>query len=150
MIRQAPGRQGRDGSGGEEKGPTTTPPPSAGRGAVWAGLVASVGTLLCCVLPSLLVLAGLGATVAALTSRVPGLVWLSRHKGWVFLAAGLLVFGSRLYSERVAPRAATEGAACPPALGRWTRRAWWLSVVLYGIGLISVYVVGPLLLGSGG
>lgn len=124
--------------------------PSTGGGAVWAGLVASVGTLLCCVLPSLLVLAGLGTTVAAVTSSVPGIVWFSRHKGWVFLVAGVLIVGSRLYSERVAPRVTVEGANCPPALGRWTRRAWWLSVVLYGAGLCAVYVVGPILLGSGG
>lgn len=121
-----------------------------GRGAVWAALTASVGTLLCCVLPSLLVLAGLGTTVAAVTSRVPGLVWLSRHKGWVFLVAGLLIVGSRIYSERVAPKVVTQGASCPPALGRWTRRAWWLSVVLYAFGLAAVYLVGPLLLRSTG
>lgn len=123
---------------------------STGSGAIWAALAASVGTLLCCVLPSLLVLAGLGTTVAAVTSNVPGLVWLSRHKGWVFLVAGLLIAGSRLYSRRVAPRMSVEGASCPPALGRWTRRAWWLSVALYGAGLFAVYVVGPILLGSGG
>ena len=121
-----------------------------GRSAVWAALVASVGTLLCCVLPSLLVLAGLGTTVAAVTTNVPGLVWVSRHKGWVFLAAGAFIVGSRLYNERVAPRVTVEGGSCPPALGRWTRRAWWLSVVLYGVGLLAVYVVGPLLLRSAG
>lgn len=123
---------------------------TAGRGAVWAALTASVGTMLCCVLPSLLVIAGLGTTVAAVTARVPGLVWLSQHKGWVFLVAGLLIVGSRIYSERVAPKVVTPGASCPPALGRWTRRAWWLSVVLYALGVIAVYVVGPLLLWSGG
>lgn len=122
---------------------------SGGR-AVWAGLIASLGTLICCVLPALLVLAGLGTTVAAVTSSVPGLVWLSGQKGWVFLAAGVMIGGSRLYAERVAPRVAIDGASCPPALGRWTRRAWWLSVAVYGVGLTTVYVVGPLLLWSGG
>ena len=123
---------------------------SRGSRAVWAALAATVGTLLCCVLPSLLVLAGLGTTVAALTSSVPGLVWLSQHKGWVFLVAGLVIAGSRLYNERVAPRVVVQGASCPPALGRWTRRVWWLSVMLYAVGLMAVYVVGPVLLGSGG
>lgn len=122
---------------------------STARGAAWAALAASVGTLLCCVLPSLLVLAGLGTTMAAVTSTVPGLVWLSRHKGWVFLMAGLLIVASRLYADRVAPQVATEGAACPPAVGRWTRRVWWTSVALYGVGLVAVYVVGPVLLRAG-
>lgn len=123
---------------------------SSGVGAVWTAFGASVGTLLCCVLPSLLVLAGMGTTVAAVTSAVPGLVWLSRHKGWVFLVAGVLILGSRVYSTHVAPRVANEGASCPPALGRWTRRVWWLSVVLYGAGLVAVYVLGPILLAGGG
>lgn len=119
---------------------------SAAAGSAWAALIASVATLLCCVLPSLLVLAGLGTTVAAATSAMPWLVSLSRHKHWVFLAAGLLIVGSRVYADRVAPRLAVEGVACPPALGRWTRRAWWASVVLFLLGLTAVYVVGPLLL----
>lgn len=121
-----------------------------GDGAVWGALGASVATLLCCVLPSLLVLAGLGTTVAAVTSALPLLVTLSRHKAWVFLAAGLLIVGSRVYSTRVVPRLAADGTACPRALGRWTGRAWWTSVVFYVVGIVAVYVVGPLLLGSGG
>lgn len=125
-----------------------TPWRSTGPGAVWAALGASVATLLCCVLPSLLVLAGLGTTVAAVTSALPWLVTLSRHKEWVFAAAGVLIVASRVYSSWIAPRVAADGAACPPALGRWTRRAWWASIVLYAVGLIAVYVVGPLLLRS--
>jgi type II secretory pathway component PulF len=108
-----------------------------------------VATLLCCVLPSLLVLFGLGTTVAALTSALPWLVTLSRHKGWVFLAAGIFIVVSRLYQTRLAPRVRVEGAACPTPLGRWTNRIWWLSVVLYACGVAAVYVVGPLLLASG-
>lgn len=119
-------------------------------GAVWAALGGSVATLLCCVLPSLLVLAGLGATVAAVTSALPWLVTLSRNKHWVFLVAGVLIVASRVYADRVAPKVTAEGAACPPTLGRWTRRAWWASVILYVIGLAAVYVVGPLLLRAGG
>jgi len=42
-------------------------------------LFSSVGTLLCCALPSVLVLAGLGATVASTLSALPWLVVLSHH-----------------------------------------------------------------------
>ena len=59
-----------------------------GRGAggvlSYISLFTSFGTLLCCALPSLLVLLGLGATVASFLSAVPWLVVLSRHKTWVF------------------------------------------------------------------
>lgn len=46
----------------------------------YLSLFASFGTLICCALPSLLVLLGLGATVAAFLSAAPWLVTLSRHK----------------------------------------------------------------------
>ena len=48
-------------------------------------LFTSVGTLLCCALPSLLVLFGLGASVASMLSFLPWLVTLSRHKQWTFV-----------------------------------------------------------------
>ena len=50
----------------------------------YLSLFTSFGTLLCCALPSLLVLLGLGATVASFLAAVPSLVTLSRHKDWVF------------------------------------------------------------------
>jgi hypothetical protein len=67
-------------------------------------LFASVGTLLCCALPSLLVLLGLGATVAAVLSAAPWLVVLSHHKPLVFAIAGTLIAAGFLYVYRLAPR----------------------------------------------
>ena len=67
------------------------------RQAFWlqyVSLFTSVGTLLCCALPSLLVLFGLGATVASVLSEAPWLVTMSHHKHWVFLIAGLLIAGN--------------------------------------------------------
>src|SRR5688500_7094028 len=60
----------------------------------YLGLFSSVGTLLCCALPSLLVLAGLGATVASVLASAPWLVALSRHKAWVFAASAILIVGN--------------------------------------------------------
>lgn len=118
-----------------------------GRAAIWSALATSLGTLVCCALPSLLVLLGLGTTVAAAVSAAPWLVVLSRNKEWVFLAAGLLIVGSRLYARHVAPRVAADGEACPLPLARATRIAWWASVVVYAVGLFVAYLLGPLLAG---
>ena len=57
----------------------------------FASLFTSVGTLLCCALPSLLVLLGLGATVASFLSAAPWLVALSHHKRVVFAVSGALI-----------------------------------------------------------
>lgn len=122
----------------------------SGPAGAWTALGGAVTALLCCVLPSLLVLAGLGTTVAAATSSLPWLVVLSRHKGLVFLAAGGLIVGSRVYETWISPALSADGSACPTVLGSWTRRIWWASVFLYGVGLVAVYVVGPLLLRTAG
>ena len=57
----------------------------------YLSLFTSLSTLLCCALPSLLVLAGLGAAVASTLSAAPWLVSLSRNKQWVFAVSGLMI-----------------------------------------------------------
>ncbi len=77
-------------------------------------LFTSFGTLLCCALPSLLVLVGLGATVASFLSALPWLVTLSHHKNWVFLISGALIAGNFLYVYGVSPGLQKQRPACPP------------------------------------
>src|SRR4051812_41143175 len=86
------------------------------RGALlnYLSLFTSFGTLLCCALPSLLVLLGLGATVASFLSAVPWLVTLSHHKNWIFLVSGILIGGNFVYTYVLAPRLRLQGAACSP------------------------------------
>src|SRR3954468_1053618 len=79
----------------------------------YLSLFTSFGTLLCCALPSLLVLLGLGATVASFLSAVPWLVALSRHKVWVFAVSGLLIAANLLYVYAIAPRLQSAGGTCP-------------------------------------
>jgi len=54
-------------------------------------LFTSVSTLLCCALPSLLVLFGLGASVASMLSFLPWLVTLSHYKRVTFFLSGVLI-----------------------------------------------------------
>lgn len=68
-------------------------------------LFASMGTLICCALPALLVSLGLGATMISLTSAVPQIIWISEHKVYVFATAFvlLLVNSIWIYLNRNAP-----------------------------------------------
>ncbi len=59
-------------------------------------LFTSMGTLLCCALPALLVSLGLGAVMAGLSANIPGLIWISENKLGVFVFAGLMLFGNGL------------------------------------------------------
>jgi nitrate/nitrite transporter NarK len=116
----------------------------------YLSLFTSVGTLLCCALPSLLVLLGLGTTVASFLTAMPFLVTMSRHKQWIFVIAGVLIALSFVYLYRIAPR--LQAAACPsdrPAAcevaSRFSKVALWASAVLYAIGAFVAFALGPIL-----
>lgn len=129
--------------------------PRAAAKVTWLTLLASTGTLVCCALPILLVTLGMGAAVASLVSAAPFLVWLSQHKVWVFGFSFLML----AVSGRLLAR---SGRRCPadPALAeacarmqRWSRRVWWGSVAIWGIGFFAAYLLLPLRLwleGGGG
>jgi mercuric ion transport protein len=113
-------------------------------------LFTSVGTLLCCALPSLLVLAGLGASVASTLSALPWLVPLSRHKHWTFATSGTLIALSFLNMYFFAPR--LRARACDPAnpsacdnASNLARTLLWISAAIYAIGFSAAYALGPLL-----
>jgi mercuric ion transport protein len=115
-------------------------------------LFSSFSTLLCCALPSVLVVLGLGTTVASVLSVAPWLVSLSRHKAWTFSISGALIALSFAVTYVVAPRLRAEGEACsaddPGACGeasKLSRRLLWLSAPIWSGGFFVAYVLGPIL-----
>ena len=113
-------------------------------------LFTSVGTLLCCALPSLLVLAGLGASVATTLSSLPWLVALSRHKQWTFSVSGALIALSFLnmyyFAPRLRPKACDlEHSAACDRVSNLTKALLWISAAIYAVGIFSAYALGPLL-----
>ena len=106
-------------------------------GVAFGTLLATTGTLLCCVLPAVLVSVGAGAVLVGLVSTFPQLVWLSEHKPLVFgIAAALLaVSGVLIWRAR--------GLPCPadPIAARSCTRLRRLSAVVYAIALIC-FVIG--------
>ncbi len=124
----------------------TDPSPLLQSAVSWLTLFTSAGTLICCALPILFVMLGLGATVAAVTSAVPFLVTLALHKSWVFAGSGLMLLLSGWLMYR-------PGRACPsdPELGRlceradrWNRRIYGVSATIWGIGFFAAYLVLPI------
>ncbi len=113
-------------------------------------LFSSFGTLLCCALPSVLVLLGLGTTVASLLSAMPWLVNLSRHKIWTFSISGVLISLSFLVTYWIAPRL-QAGQTCdaddPTACGqasKMSRRLLWFSAAVWSAGFFVAYLLGPI------
>ena len=119
-------------------------------------LFTSFGTLLCCALPSLLILLGLGATVASFLSAVPWLVALSHHKNWVFGVSGVLIAGNFVYTYILAPRLQARGGGCATGgidacaqASRTSRVVLWISALLYCCGVFTAYLLGPILMRTG-
>ena len=114
-------------------------------------LFSSFSTLICCALPSVLVLLGMGTTVASLLSAAPWLVSLSRHKIWTFSIAGTLIALSFLVTYLIAPRL-RQGEACnandPTTCGevsKLSRVILWGSAVIWSCGFFVAYLLGPIL-----
>ena len=114
-------------------------------------LFSSLSTLICCALPSVLVLLGMGTAVASLLSAAPWLVSLSRHKIWTFSIAGTLIACSFVMTYVIAPRL-REGETCeaddPTTCGevsKASRVLLWGSAIIYSGGFFVAYLLGPLL-----
>jgi hypothetical protein len=117
----------------------------------YLSLFTSLSTLLCCALPSLLVLFGLGASVASMLSFMPWLVSLSHHKSWVFAISGMLILLSFIQTYAITPRlqkAADTCAADDPSCDRASKISkilLWISAAIYLIGFFTAYLLGPIL-----
>ena len=127
--------------------PASLPALRRNLGLSLAALLAGGGTLLCCVLPAVMVALGAGAALAGLVSAVPALVWLSLHKVGVFALAVLLlgVAGALLWRARrlPCPADATLAAHCR-RLRLASLALWWFALACVGVGALFAFAL-PLL-----
>jgi hypothetical protein len=133
--------------------PSQIPARQAKRAALlnYFSLFSSFSTLLCCALPSVLVLLGMGTAVASLLTAVPWLVTVSRHKIWTFSIAGVLIAISFVMTYLIAPRL-RQGEVCdaddPTTCGeisKLSRILLWGSAVIWSCGFFVAYLLGPIL-----
>ena len=133
--------------------PILVPERRARRAALlnYFSLFGSFSTLICCALPSVLVLLGMGTAVASLLSAAPWLVSLSRHKIWTFSIAGMLITASFVMTYVVAPRLrigencdANDPSTCGE-VSRVSRFVLWASALIWSGGFFVAYLLGPIL-----
>lgn len=110
-------------------------------------LFTSLGTLVCCALPALFVALGMGAVVAGLVSTAPWLVWLSDHKKYVFLVAGILLLISAYMQWRArnlpCPADVLQAKACR-RLRIFSISVLVFSFVVYAIGFFFAFLAADL------
>jgi mercuric ion transport protein len=110
-------------------------------------LFTSTGTLICCALPSAIAALAGGAAVASFVTTFPWLIPISQYKGWIFIAAGVMITFSGLLIFRPKGRVAcslTGGEGCEIA-GRFSKVMFWLSAGIFGIGAFFAYALVPVL-----
>lgn len=107
----------------------------------WTLIFTTSATLVCCVIPIVLVTLGMGAAVASLASSAPWLITLSMKKGWVFAISGALIAAGAwaVYRPgRACPADPDLAAACASA-DNWNKRFVLAAGVMWSIGFFAAY-----------
>lgn len=113
-------------------------------------LFTSLGTLLCCALPALLVTLGMGATLAGLIGAAPWITALSTYKNVIFIIAGVMLALAALTQWRA------RHAPCPvdqeqAKICSRLRKASWLilgcSILIYVIGFFFAFLAADIFYG---
>jgi len=109
-------------------------------------LFTSFGTLLCCAIPSTLVLLGFGASLAGFLGEFPQLIWLSDNKGIVFglsfFMLGVSFLGQKYAASKTCPIDKKDD--CNSTKG-WSRAVFYTTFVINIIGAFYAFVLPKIL-----
>ena len=113
-------------------------------------LFTSMGTLICCALPALLVTLGMGATLAGFVGTFPWITAISEYKEWVFAGAGIMLALSAFMQcqGRYAPCPADPAKA--KACMRLRKISWGImifSIIIYLIGFFFAFLAADIFYG---
>lgn len=111
-------------------------------------LFTSLGTLLCCALPALLVTLGMGATLAGVVTVAPWITWISDYKSTVFIVAGIMLGLSATVQWRArflpCPVDPLKARACTRLrLVNWCLLGF--SALIYAAGFFFAFLAADLL-----
>ena len=111
---------------------------------IFASLFTSLGTLLCCALPALLVSLGLGSVMLSLVTSLPWIVAIGEHKLFVFLISGFLLTLSSVFvyqaKFRPCPIDPAQRHVCL-TLRKFNQRTVIGSWIIWWIGFVMSYLV---------
>ena len=111
----------------------------------WLILFTSSATLVCCVVPIVLVSLGMGTVVASLYGHLPFLTFIGMHKTGTFgITAFILALAAwALYRlNRACPVDHALAQACASAR-KWNVLLFWVSVAVWCIGFFAAYALLP-------
>lgn len=109
-------------------------------------LLTSSATLVCCVIPIVLVSLGFGAAVAAMYGALPFLTVLGVYKEWTFALSAIVMLAAAwaLFRPGRACPADPELARACEAADRWNRRLFTVAAAIWGVSFFAAYLLTPL------
>lgn len=113
-------------------------------------LFTSMGTLLCCALPALLVTLGMGAALAGLVGAAPWITAISDHKKMIFIIAAMLITFAwfMIWRARNAPCPADPAKANACARLRiFSKAVMIFSTLIYAIGFFFAFLAADIFYG---
>ena len=112
----------------------------------YLSLFSSFGTLLCCAIPSSLVLLGFGASLASFLGEFPQLIWLSENKGIVFglsfFMLAISYLGQKYAEKQVCPIDKKDD--CESAKN-WSKPLFFVTLGINLIGAFYAFILPKLL-----
>jgi hypothetical protein len=108
-------------------------------------LFTSATTLICCALPAMLVMLGMGAVWSGVIGTVPGITWFGANKGLVFAVTGLVLAASGAWQWHArtlpCPADPVKARACT-RLRRISWTLWGISVAAFCVGGFFAFLPG--------
>jgi uncharacterized membrane protein len=109
----------------------------------YVSLFTSFGTLICCAIPSTLVLLGFGAGVAGFVGEYPQFIWLSEHKEFVF-GMSFLMLGISWFSQKYQSCPIEKKEECL-VTRQWSKKLFLVTMGINLIGATYAFVLPRLL-----
>lgn len=105
----------------------------------YLSLFTSFGTLLCCAIPSTLVLLGFGAALAGFLGDFPQLIWLSEHKGVVF-GLSFMMLGISWLAQRTQVCPIDKKEDCERTKN-WSKPVFFVTLAINLVGAFYAFLL---------
>jgi hypothetical protein len=88
----------------------------------------------------------MGSVVASMNYNIPGLFWLAQHKYWTLALSGLLLsfLAWMIWRPNQSCPSDPELAQYCETSKKWNKRIFWISVIVWSIGVFFSLILLPL------
>jgi len=88
----------------------------------------------------------MGSVVASMNYNIPGLFWLAQHKYWILALSGLLLsfLAWMIWRPNQSCPSDPELAQYCETSKKWNKRIFWISVIVWSIGVFFSLILLPL------